>query len=681
MKLRNIFITGLSVLALTACNDYLEVDAPSKNFPDNVFADDKAMERAVYGLYANLLDNDTYGDKMLSAFCLNSDVDFVSNSSKYTTSNKYCRFDCDPDGNEIKKAWESMYHGIELCNLFIEGAESSPAYDKDEPDPNIIQMIGEAKVIRAIYYHDLIWMFGDVPFSFNSSRTATVKIYPVKDRTEILSMLIDDIASVADYMKPSSQTGIERVSQEMAYSMIARMALTAGGYSLRPDGDTYGKMDRPTNWEDFYKTARTYAYKVIEGNTHSLDKDDYYETFVKECNHELVEGGDPIFEIPFGVESTGNIGYIHGSKMDQYQGETPHNYGKASSSARLNALYRFSFDPDDARRNYVNQLFRYTATGSEYTAVLENSYTVMNGKWSKLWKRGGLGSMTEGNTGINYPYMRYADVLLMCAEADCVLNNGNPTDLSRDCLEKVRKRAFRNTNEMKVYTYDQSNFLKAILDERKFEFAGENMRWRDLVRNNLYSEAVFINFYRYLGVANMSLGDEEYLKDISAWEFGDETVLTSIPWTMYTVDTVENMDYDEDGNPKGPFYDESAFPNEGMKVCRILNPQNGYEQVANIKTLANSLGITTYNTVEYMKWVDGEDMIRNEVRYSQLGYIYMDESDRIYIIENGKEKIAPTLDSYLSGTVKLPEVRYILPYPRSVINRSSGQYVNKYGYK
>ena len=65
-----------------------------------------------------------------------------------------------------------------MCNLFIEGAEGSPAYDPENPDGDIVQMIGEAKVARAMFYHELIWLFGDVPFSFNSSQTTTTMVYP-----------------------------------------------------------------------------------------------------------------------------------------------------------------------------------------------------------------------------------------------------------------------------------------------------------------------------------------------------------------------------------------------------------------------------------------------------------------------------------------------------------------------
>lgn len=74
------------------------------------------------------------------------------------------------------------------------------------------------------------------------------------------------------------------------------------------------------------------------------------------------------------------MGYIHGPKMDSQSGVTPHAWGKASSSAQLNALYRFLFDEDDVRRDFVNQLFGYNNQGE---AQLNNGRTNYNGKWSK----------------------------------------------------------------------------------------------------------------------------------------------------------------------------------------------------------------------------------------------------------------------------------------------------------
>jgi len=677
MKLRNIFIAGLSVLALSACNDYLEVDAPSKNLPTDVFSDARAMQRALNGVYASMLSNNTFGDKLLNDFCLNSDVDFNANATEELGGGKPRRFDNRPSDSAIKNAWSDLYHGIEVCNLFIEGAESSPAYDPNKPDAEIVQMIGEAKVARAMFYYELVWMFGDVPFSTKSSQTTETMIYPITDRVEILDFLINDIKNIADDMMDPSQIseGVERISRQAAYAMIARLAMTAGGYYLAPDGDTYGKMVRVANWEDYYKIAREYAKKVKDSNIHTLSNS-YYKVFVNECNNIVVNNDDPIFEIPFAKESTGNIGYIHGPKMDQYEGETPHPYGKASAAAKLNSFYRFMFDEDDTRRDYVNQLFRYTADGSEYSSRLDNSYSVQNGKWSKLWVTGGLGKITEGSTGINYPYLRYADVLLTLAEADCVLNGGNATDLARECLEMVRERAFRGSNEMKVYSYDETDFLKTILNERKFEFAGENIRWRDLVRNDMYSVELFWTFYRNLSVAEEASGSTSYLSMVAQHDMDNDEAYDKIPYTIYSVRNYQNKD--RDGNP---FLTESQFPNSEMNITWILNPYRSMTsaEVNAIKKQYPKIKNTEWINEDYFGWVDGDNEIRNEVRYALRGFIFMDRTGMVRIVDNGNEPLAPAPDLNITKE-QLPVVRYILPIPQTEIDRSKGQYFNRYGY-
>ena len=141
------------------------------------------------------------------------------------------------------------------------------------------------------------------------------------------------------------------------------------------------------------------------------------------------------------------------------------------------------FDPEDARRDYLNGLWGYLYNGEPTISV---SYTVYNNKWSKLWSTSG-NPESAGNTGINFPYMRYTDVLLMYAEAANELNDG-PTDAAKAALRQVRQRAFTNPEKIDSYIESMSgskdDFLKAVLDERKFEFAGENMRWKDLAIRN-----------------------------------------------------------------------------------------------------------------------------------------------------------------------------------------------------
>lgn len=689
MKLRNIFITGLSALALASCSDYLDVDAPSQNVPEYVFSDKTEMNNALTGIYASMASGDSYGDKIFSTYVMNTDVDFKTNSSRFLGGANWYRYDADPDGGAINSTWKAQYATIELCNLFVEGAESSPLYNPDEKEDyaDIRQMIGEAKVVRAIVYHDLVWMFGDPAFSFNSSRTTDVKVYPIMDRAEVLDKCIADLEEIADDMKYADELpdGVERISKEMAWAMIARIAQTAAGYTLRPEGETYGKMVRMNqNYLDYYAKARDYAYKVMESGKHKLSKQ-FYKVFYDECNYIVDSNDDVIWEMPFGKTASGKVGYSHGVKLDSYQSETPHNYGEAKSDVRLNALYRFMFNENDVRRDYVNQLTKYDAPNGD--AIIDNTYTVSNGKWSKLWVTGGLGNQTTDKTGINFPMMRYADVLLMYAEAVNEISGVTSGDGAKavDALVQVRKRAFPNNPELcEPYVnarLSQEDFRKAVLDERKFEFAGENMRWRDLVRHNLLAENVYWTFYRYLSIAEASESSSPNLGHVSAYDFdGNDEAYDKFPYTYRNVRSVDNK-MTVDG-VEMPIYAENVFPNQSVKVCRILNP---YRQMSSAE--ANSLGLSNLreDLVEWSK--DGQ--IRNEIRFSLRGYIYMtpeegneDGPGGVVVINNNGKFAMDTRDlASKPDASTLPVIRYILPIPRAVIARSQGQYKNQYGYK
>ena len=95
---------------------------------------------------------------------------------------------------------------------------------------------------------------------------------------------------------------------------------------------------------------------------------------------------------------------------------------------------------------------------------------------------------------------------------------------------------------------------------------------------------------------------------------------------------------------------------------------------------ANALGLKNVTSRNYISDWAGEDSPKNEIHYSFLGYIYSDEYDRMWIINNGTPVNCPLPSSH--PTVEsLPVLRYILPIPSSVIRRSSGTYVNQYGYK
>ncbi len=703
MKIKNILLTGVAALALTSCNDYLDVDAPSAYTEEFVFSQKTEINRALNGVYAQALVNNLYGDAYFTRFTLNSDVDIAISSSNAHAHNTYSRFDCDDQGSHIYSFWTAAYNLIEYCNKFITSAMASPLYDTT--DAEFMQWIGEAKCLRAMAYHDLVVMFGDVPFTFEPASTkGTDFVIPVAEREAIQDSIIADLKAIAPYMSSTSSTTVERCSKEFAQAMIARIALTAGGYSLRPnksDAKSYGTMQRPTNYLDYYKTAMQYADSVITAGTHNLGSS-YQEVFVNECNYKVINDGDPIFEIPFAKESTGNIGYVQGPTYSAYEGETVGPWGAcagSSSGGRVNAFYRFLFREGDLRREFVNGIWYYsyytTTDGTLRDSVyIRSDYSLHNNKWSKLWtsESSALGKITTGATGINYPYMRYADVLLMYAEAANEINNG-PTDKAMACLQTVHNRAFNeiDTDFFTEASASKDDFQKAVLDERKWEFAGENSRWRDLVRTNTYAEELVYSFLRYYSAGLQNAGsmtgyedainlhdgyttDAGYINNLPEIIYYHQYSLSEAKPYAYRMFSTQMYGYNID---KTNLVSLENYPNQSLKSLRILNAYKRANMPTKTQITRGFDNNEVWNSADFYQWGDtNSGSPKDQCKYSFYGYIRGDEGSGIWIIRNGVQGDLPDL----SKPELLPVVRYILPYPNLAIQRSAGAYKNYYGY-
>ena len=697
---------------LTSCNDYLDVDAPSKSTVEFVYSMKSEVERALNGVYAQALVNDLYGDKYQNTFVLNSDVDISINASRTHSHTTYRRFDCDDQGGDILKFWTAAYNLIEYCNKFITYAEASPIYyvtDNDGEyeldgngnkiaDADMLQWIGEAKCLRAMVYHDLVVMFGDVPFTFVPTDIRGTETIPVADREDIQKALIADLQKAAPCMSSTASTTVERCSKEFAQGLIARIALTAGGYSLRPnknDPRSYGFMKRPDNYQDYYRIAMDYADSVISSGTHQL-RLSYQDVFVNECNYQVVNNDDPIFEIPFAKESTGNTGYIQGPTYNSYEGKTVGPWGKCGGSMQLNAFYRFLFRQGDLRREFVNGLWYYSyftnADGALADSIyFRNDYYCHNNKWSKLWtaESSALGDITEGGTGINYPYMRYADILLMYAEAANELNGG-PTAKAVQCLQTVHSRAFIDGDPDFITAAQASKeaFQKAVMDERKWEFAGENSRWRDLVRTNSYGEELVYSFLRYYAVGmNCGTGYED---DIVAHDSPDGTdYISDLPGMRvyyHTYNLEEANAYalhmfraqlygyhvDDGGNIT------QKYPNQSFQSLRIFNAYKSAGSAPVTRQIVQGgFSAKAWIPADMYTWFNENTGLPNDkCKYTFYGYIRCDDNGNLWIIRDG----ALTQFNSIPAASDLPPVRYILPYPNTVLQRAAGVYKNYYGY-
>jgi hypothetical protein len=143
--------------------------------------------------------------------------------------------------------WNATWTAIENANNFVYNLKNGSIYN--EKNAEIMQMMGEAKVLRAMLYYELMCYWGDVPFTFEPT-SATENFAPaIKSRDEIAKALVEDLSAAAPKMKFASEIaeGIERASKEACWAMIARISLQAAGYSLRhgtnnPKEGTYGYM-------------------------------------------------------------------------------------------------------------------------------------------------------------------------------------------------------------------------------------------------------------------------------------------------------------------------------------------------------------------------------------------------------------------------------------------------------
>lgn len=732
MKLKNILITGLGAVALTACSDYLDVDAPSKHDIEKIFTSTKETGTALNGVYQGLLESNTFGQAYTYSLILNTDVDFSSSSSSTGQTNTPKRYDMDASSSTANSVWNATYNAIEAANNFIYNLGNSSIYNESSDDwRTLSQYMGEARAIRAMLYNELLCYWGDVPFPMEPT-SQTGNYYPeITPRDTIAKRLILDLEEAAEGMQSSDETTIERISREACYGIIARIALQAAGYSLRhaeDDATSYGYMGKPApeteQW--FLEKARTYAGKVIGSNKHDLVSG-YQDVFLAECNFELLRGDDPIFEIPFAQESSGSIGYRQGPKFASNGGVTNYEWGETGGNQQVGVLHRFSYMPGDTRKDATIGWWQYTYDGTPQI-IGSTSLTMYNNKWSKLWNTTkAFNNSTTNNTGINYPYLRYADVLLMWAEADLRLT-GSVSDEAKQYVQKVRNRAYIGSDKAAptVVGASPEAFLKEILDERKWEFAGENSRWKDLVRNNMLSEVLYYTFMRYHAVAlNMGGASEGAEEDLVQEYDGVDYFAGTGTYTQEEVDAAMPGDdaYGKTvGRPKSQlltttiYYcyidnpkDKKFFANSELPVIYVYNPEayvaqpkgdigspekffkflknnypssvkSTYTPIPEPNNASSSIGNPW--TTRQLEWYDEAGYPKDAVLYSLYGFIHAGESgetakNTIYVVRNGTEE---RIDLASVNVADLPVVRYLMPIPREAITRSAGAYRNYYGY-
>ena len=491
----------LSVTAIS-CEDFLDVNSLSTFDTEYVYSNVDDARMGVNAIYTQF-QVDGFRSRLSNNMTGNTDLEWSSGyDNKDNGRREIWNLDAQTSNGDLRQFWYAAYTAIRNANISIEGILASEALNsEDEATSKLMyHYLGEAYTLRAFWYSMLVYYFGDVPLIVEAPRPTANFDIPRINRSEILEFVLNDLIEIESKMLWADQTqyGIEQVNREYTIGMIARIALQRGGYYLTPEL----KMQREPDYLDYYQIARDYTYKLISLKDQELPSD-YAQMFINQ-NKFIVDAGqsDVLFEVPFAVgngDVAWNIGIdVHGGALAK------HPYGSGGNYMNMPATYYVSFDTTDQRRDITCGLYyinlegqaMYIGEGIEDGESGRGAQGISQGKWSRRLLENPPGQLSAKGTGINWPMMRYPDILLMFAEAENELN-GAPTGDAQEALARVRRRAFpEDLWGEKVDTYvanaaaSPETFFDAIVDERAWEFGGEMQRKYELIRWNLYYDKI-----------------------------------------------------------------------------------------------------------------------------------------------------------------------------------------------
>ncbi|RIH67186.1 RagB/SusD family nutrient uptake outer membrane protein [Mariniphaga sediminis] len=478
-----LLIIGSSI----SCEDYLETDSNSTFTEETAFSNLDFATKAVFGIYGNITSYYMYTYHL--GLFYKCDTDIELSLSEDNGSNRSLAHYAGTEGSTgLDRVWNLMYQTIERANICIDNLPQSPIWEGEYSD-EAHRLYGEAVTLRALLYYELVNLWGDVPFKVKSTQDGDDYYLPKTDRDLIYEHLIQDLADVEEYVPWMTVTGTaERVNRAFVKGLRARMALSYAGYSLR---NTSFETRRGRYWEDYYKIANEECREIMESGKHTLNPD--FENIFKTIHaySQDLTYKEVLFEVPYGRTYSGRVAYSIG--MKHRSNDT--KYGKAAAEICVAPNYFYSFNRNDIRRDVSVALFDYNNSknvGKQYLLPYNKADYYKPTKWRRSWIDPALGGGASkvSYTGVNWPLMRYADVILMFAESENEMNG--PTPAAKSALSLVRQRAFSEgdwatdvVNYVDSVSTNKESFFNAIVDERAWEFGGEMLRKYDLVRWNL----------------------------------------------------------------------------------------------------------------------------------------------------------------------------------------------------
>ncbi|UMB52568.1 RagB/SusD family nutrient uptake outer membrane protein [Lutibacter sp. A64] len=459
-------LIGLSIIG---CSD-LEEHPVGLLSPDGFYSTVQDIQTGVDGSLTHAMNEQIWGRKLSMSLLVRSDMVKLQSSQTY-------RLEMDMhsitgDNEMVYDPWRRIWLGIAAANNTIAGAEDV-AVDEEVKNP----VTAQAYFARAFYYFHLVRLFGDIPYIDTPiddlEAASTVGLTP---EAEVYENIISDLQFAKTWL-PNTQITRSRPSKAAASSYLALVYLTMAG----------------TSDNTYFQKAFDEAKEVIDNKgVYNLDLDPDFQTLF---NANKIDASlEPIFVLDYNAYEADDNGYDQTAPMTGIRGDDD-DQGWSVLVPTM-AVYE-SFDPDDYRTNVSFQTeatiggvtvdyTQFTISGHEHAANRPYiaKYTRYPGPYARSNKRA---------TSHNNSMLRYAEVLLIAAEAGVEI--GNP--LALDYINQVRARA-RKGGASTSGGYTEvvippsavpadltSVTVEDVLEERRIELAFEGKRWYDIKRRKL----------------------------------------------------------------------------------------------------------------------------------------------------------------------------------------------------
>ncbi|MEC3908815.1 RagB/SusD family nutrient uptake outer membrane protein [Tamlana sp. 2201CG12-4] len=478
---------------LNSCqNDFLDEDLDVIITPENFYKTEKEAEVGIFGLYHQLSRKDLYGWYLSMSVDMGTDIAFYGGKFGDTFDIFSNYKNISSSIGNLPRTWNEAYQTIHAANLIIENLPKNATFSQVKQD----RFLAEARFVRAVSYLVLSRLYGEVPLVKGVLTLDELGI-PRADLAELYQFMIEDLNFAKEHipwLSELQQGG--RASKNAVLGVLTRVYLTMAG--------------APLNDASKWALAASTSKELIDTDYHDLHEN-YNQVFLN-ARDDVYDFTESIWEIEYtkGEPDFGSrIGTFNGIKSFKGpNGEKASDVGGGSGLVRATANIRkiygedgVGYNPDivDSRYHWNCPAYRFDGTqvprmnpdGTVKTSLRD--FIV-----SSYRKEISNGIYTPNQTGVNAIALRYADVLLMYAEAENEVNGAGRNALANESLAKIRRRAFKTyevkwalegavTNEDDGFNFDysglsQEDFRNLIRDERARELPGEGLRRWDLLR-------------------------------------------------------------------------------------------------------------------------------------------------------------------------------------------------------